>query len=548
MRTSNRPSLLALALGVAACGGDLDLAGVPESAPTEAPTEAEEPVAEQAAAVAIAGELRGLVTTTAADPTANRCVPNPVGQLQALRDHGDILGFNMGAGYPNPAPYSYHWQGIQRLPIGGGRLFAVSSSNAPATGGHLAIVQLGSRGTAGGRLRSNRLSTTTQDWNVQPAGSDGIVQDLLVNTVFNHPGGLQTLGRYLLVPLERTGDSADLARVYLYDTLGTTDPWSCNPATGVGCLTKKWGFVVGATGAGTVSAARLADGRYVMVTTRKGISTLEVHVSQAGKALTDPTAFGTWGSFEGLWNSTSPWEEYQNLSMLVGCDGQLYLLGSHNNGSEPWSVFGGWDEDWLDLFELHLVPSGTRNADGDPSLTVGLTKVANRHLYCGTSAGKTQCNLMAGGGAWVDPQGRLYFYATEHDNDGPGGSVKMMEFRPGNHLDDPGTSGVEGCPSLSSAYVELFDGTSYGGTSLMIDYADRLRRNYANFGTAFDFHDRARSARFCIPSGTRYRLWKDSNRTGASVDLVGTGARQSVSWSTNLQLSSGCYHNGTSCL
>lgn len=238
--------------------------------------------------LAIQSELKGMVTTTTT-ANVNRCTPNPVEQLRSLRDHGDILGFRMGVGYPDPDGDKYHWQGVQRLPIGGGRLLVVSSSTPASKGGHVAIVQLGSRSAAGGRLRSNRLSIRTQDWNVRTGGNDVIVQDLRVNTVFNHPGGLQTLGRYLLVPLEMTANSSDKARVYLYDSLGVRDPWSCNQATGAGCLRKVWGFVVAGTGAGTVSATRLDDGRYLMITTQKGITKFEVHVSQRGKALTDST-------------------------------------------------------------------------------------------------------------------------------------------------------------------------------------------------------------------------------------------------------------------
>lgn len=498
--------------------------------------------------LAIPGELKGRVTATTT-ANANRCVPNPVAQLRSLRDHGDILGFRMGAGYPDPGGDDYHWQGIQRLPIGGGRLLAVSSSTRASEGGHIAIVQLGSRGTVGGRLRANRLSTTTQDWKVRPGGNDVIVQDLRVNTVFNHSGGLQTLGRYLLVPLEMIADSSDKARVYLYDSLGTRDPWFCNQATGAGCLRKVWGFVVAGTGAGTVSAAQLDDGRYLMITTQKGITKFEVHVSQHSKALTDSTLFGSWGSYEALWvsrgiSSGEDWTDYQNLNLLTGCNGQLYLLASHK--SDGGLFFDS--EDWIDLFELHLVPDGKRNADGDPTLSVSLTKVASRHVYCRALGDETQCNLHAAGGAWVDPQGRLFFYALEHFNDGPNATVRMMEFRPGDHLDDPGTPPVEGCPTLPQAYVELFDGKSFGGNSLMIDYRERAKRNYDQFDTAFSFSDRTRSARQCIPAGYRYRLWGNINHSGPSFDLLGTGNRRSYQWPTETGFSSGCFHDGVRCL
>lgn len=516
--------------------------GVAPSLDSRAQPEAE--IADADVMLAFQTELKGMVTTTTT-ANVNRCTPNPVEQLRSLRDHGDILGFRMGVGYPDPDGDKYHWQGVQRLPIGGGRLLVVSSSTPASKGGHVAIVQLGSRSSAGGRLRANRLSVGTQDWNVRPRETDVIIQDLRVNPVFNHPGGLQTLGRYLLVPLEMTANSSDKARVYLYDSLGVRDPWSCNQTTGAGCLRKVWGFVVAGTGAGTVSAARLDDGRYLMITTQKEITKFEVHVSQRGKALTDSTLFGSWGSYEALWDSKGQeWTDYQNLNLLTGCNGQLYLLASHKSDGGPFFS----DEDWIDLFELHLVPDGKTNADGDPTLRVSLNKVAKRHVYCSTLGDKTQCNLQAAGGVWIDPQGRLFFYSVEHDNDGPNGSVKMMEFRPGDHLDSPGTPSVEGCPTLSKAYVELFDDAHFGGNSLMIDYFDRSKRNYDRFDTAFSFNDRTRSARQCIPAGYRYRLWINVRQTGPFFDLLGTGNRQSFEWPTRAGFSSGCFHDGVRCL
>jgi hypothetical protein len=309
-------------------------------------------------------------------------------------------------------------------------------------------------------------------------------------------------------------------------------------------LRKVWGFVVAGTGAGTVSAAQLDDGRYLMITTQRGITKLEVHVSQRGKVLTDPTLFGSWGSYEALWVGRFPdWTDYQNLNLLIGCNAQLYLLASHKSEAPVVPV-----EDLIDLFELHLVPDGKTNADGDPTLSVSLTKVANRHVYCSTLGDKTQCHLQAAGGAWVDPQGRLFFYAAEHDNDGPDGTVKMMEFRPGDHLDNPGTPFVEGCPTLPQAYVELFDGANHDGNSLMIDFRDRAKRNYDHFDTAFSFNDRTRSARQCIPAGYRYRLWININKTGPSFDLLGTGNRRSYQWPTKPGFSSGCFHDGVRCL
>jgi hypothetical protein len=114
----------------------------------------------------------------------------------------------------------------------------------------------------------------------------------------------------------------------------------------------------------------------------------------------------------------------------------------------------------------------------------------------------------------------------------------MMEFGPAN----PGVA----CSSIDNAWVALHDGNAYTGDVLWIDYADRHGRNYDNFTEAFEFNDITNSARFCLPTGSRYRLFFDSNRRGSWVDLVGNGAVQQINWGTWRGFSSGCFKDPTS--
>jgi len=55
----------------------------------------------------------------------------------------------------------------------------------------------------------------------------------------------------------------------------------------------------------------------------------------------------------------------------------------------------------------------------------------------------------------VTPSGGLLLYGTEHDNDGPGGSVKAEEFRPAPHRSS--------CTDINDAWVELYDDTGFDG-------------------------------------------------------------------------------------
>jgi hypothetical protein len=85
------------------------------------------------------------------------------------------------------------------------------------------------------------------------------------------------------------------------------------------------------------------------------------------------------------------------------------------------------------------------------SHSVAAALVVARMLHCSEGSGLSggrQCDFAAAAGAYVDRDGRLYYYATEHDAYGPGGSVRMMEFRPHDHLDHPGTASREGCATV----------------------------------------------------------------------------------------------------
>jgi hypothetical protein len=534
------------------------------------------------------GEIRGYVSQTyQPSDTArwdwNRCVPDPIGQVQRLRQRGEVVGFRMGAGHPEPSCNVFgcknHWQGIQRLPMAGRRYFVVSSRHNDAS--RFAVVHMGTRGQTGQRIRGNRMSTTTRDWNVQPSSTDAIVHTQLVNTSYIHPGGMQTLGRYLFVPLEEGGGTS---RVYNYDMGSITYPWSCNPATGAGCPRKLWGFVFTTTKAAVAAVAKVAhptgQDRYLLVTAQADSNVLEFYLSTPGLHVSHPDAFGAWGGYEAIFNRKT-YEAfrsyYQNLNLITACPGpgyeagQLYLLGTTQGK--------GSGTDVVDLFELSLAPISST------SYTAHIALVASKVLYCTAVSSTRQCDLDAAGGAYVDPDGRLLVYAAEYDNEGPPlptsiapfatPSVKMMEFRPVDHLDNPGTSAKEGCTSLADAFVELYDGylgATAGPTAalpttqngLLIDYRDRTRRNHGSFGTAYDMTDKILSIRYCIPPGYKFRLFSDANyssasayiatfRGDASIAGVGNpsnGTIQGYRWPSNRGWSSGCFMTatGSACL
>ncbi len=422
----------------------------------------------------------------------NRCVPNVASAVHGLRDHGDVLGF-----FPlgDPVSLSNHWQGIQRLALGDARSLVISQSGLTKA---FSVVEMGSRDAGGARFRSNRLAPNQSYPATPPPSSDRTIADVWLpsSLSYTHQGGLQAVGRFLAVPLEQSTTGAN-ARVVFYDV--------GNPAQPVLLATSQAGMT---QEAGTASLAKLADGRFLLIIGRADANNLEFYLSSATDLRLDGNTFqlvDTWNESE--LHSTfgdTEFANYQNLNLVSQCDGALFLVGTHLDSTTG--------QDWVDAHRV--------TAEGD---NIVITKVAKQHLYCGypspgyDSGTNRHCNLDAAGGVYVDPSGQLLVYGTEHDNDGPYGSVKMMEFRP--VFPNPG------CTSdIQQAFVELYDDSDFSDRGLMIDYPDAGKENYASFNNTEGFNDKASAIRYCIPPGWRFRLYEHSSYGGSYKQFGGQGA------------------------
>lgn len=439
--------------------------------------------------------LAGDASCTWGAAACNPPAPGLVDQFRSLRDHGDPMGFHLGRA-PDVS-LTKHWQGVQRLMTGEAKHLVVSRSGA-RTG--FAVVRMGSRLRGGERLRSNRIGARTAA--VAPPGSDVVVTTRPSPLGMDHAGGIQAVGNHLAVGFE--GDRG--SRVEFW---GVGDPEQPVRHASLAHET-------GVEGAGTVSIARLRDSRYLLIVGGKNANALDFYVTRpgAGSPATAPwTHVATWR--ESQLRSEIPGDRefgnYQNLNLITDERGTLFLIGTHKDSVR--------NTDWADLFRLDTL--------GDR--TPRVTKVAKRHLYCGIPSvllpggriiGGRQCDFDAAGGAYVSRFGRLLLYGTEHDNDGPGGTIKAMEFRGAPHRPT--------CANDIDAWVELYDDDGFDGDrSVMVDFLDRSKRDYENFDRVEAFEDKTSAAMWCLPKGWRYRLFEDKNRcSGRTVDLVGTGAPQ----------------------
>ena len=168
--------------------------------------------------------LRGEAALPATAPPKVYFAPDVVGQFNAITERADALGFGIGDS-ENPS-LCYHYQGIARSSgPGTPYLFVAKSGNEPPGlpcvqwcsdygvpctlvgdgPGSLVVVKMGSRGTDGERLRSNRLARNTETEDSAPDPADVVVKEIRStgwgSGRVRAPGGMQSW-RVLVVPLE----------------------------------------------------------------------------------------------------------------------------------------------------------------------------------------------------------------------------------------------------------------------------------------------------------------------------------------------------------
>ncbi len=362
-------SRAACALGVVAC------AAAPE-------VRAPEPCLDD---TCVRGETRCAYGSDSCTPP----VSDPVGQVEALRQRGDAIGFHRGTMTPTR---SKHWQSIQRLSGDAANWFVVTRSTSRVAEPDIGLVQIASRPSDGVALRANRERLRS------PPTGDRVAIDVDTGTGHTHAGGTQLVGRILAVPLEANVASSCVSILDLRDPAHPRIVGNVEHRVGAGTSAE----------AGTASLARLADGRYLLVIGRRDAETLDFYLSSGTDVLEAAT---TWIHHD-TWHvdelrtaiEDADYGDYQNLNFVTADTGQLFLLGLHEDGVL-------FKTHWADLFALRV---------GDD---VVMTKVAKRQLSCGRD-----CNLDAGAGAYVDPSARLLLYGIEHASNGPEGTVSVMEF------------------------------------------------------------------------------------------------------------------------
>lgn len=342
----------------------------------------------------------GWITTSTADPYANRCAVDPVSSITTLPNNPPyVMAYRSGSDAcsvfaPTTDNGMIHRQGIQRLTRGGQNYLLVTMSTKNGMRPGFEVITLGSRTGTTGLLGGN--VTPFQ----YPACADAVSRYHADDSTRDHAGGFQVNGDYAIVPLEASNDSVVAGFRTAQLSIPGTPTWSP-------MITRLRNQT---TNAGAASLTRLSNGQFMAMVFGNNSDDVEVFVSSDTNL---PGHNGSASSWISMASANTPFGggNYQGLQLITKCDGQLFVAGTHKD----------INTDWVDLWRVDLsvgyVPT--------------FTKVANRHMYCSTSnTGNTRyCDFQAGAGIYVNGSGGLHLYGVEHYNDGVSGTTRVVKVR-----------------------------------------------------------------------------------------------------------------------
>ncbi|HXU33400.1 MAG TPA: hypothetical protein VN851_22760 [Thermoanaerobaculia bacterium] len=161
-------------------------------------------------------------------------------------------------------------------------------------------------------------------------------------------------------------------------------------------------------------------------------------------------------------------------------------------------VFG--DHDRIDLF--HVDRQTTDCAPGDDIQLTMLVHGKRISPFPSTGGSDKLANTAAATGFHITPSGELIFYATEHDNDGPDGTVKAGEWRHRDmvregsptllptakidglfEVDEGRTTSLTGTAQapITKAWIQLYEGTDFHSLYPTVDFDDFDRDDFDDF-------------------------------------------------------------------
>ncbi|MFA5307162.1 MAG: hypothetical protein WC365_06975 [Candidatus Babeliales bacterium] len=305
-----------------------------------------------------------------------------------------FVGFNCCSFIP-VGGLSNHFQGIARLPeyLGLGNYVLVTGGNnhtdtdiefGPA--GHLFVICLASQSGSGpfeyGQSRADRIINVLNLTEDAPG--------------YTHPGGIQTCGKYLVVPMEGTGINGKI----IFYAMGTQ-----NNMLKLAKLPVE--IPVETQSCGAAALTRLTDGHYLVAhwsvstlflyySTRTDLEHEQLFIKIATITSADIIPSISWEYFQ-------PGQTPQNINLVNDENGTLYVLTNDNTGQYTPVIKG---TDFAALFKLDI-PENI-NPD-DPTGGCRLIYLSNRAFVCNRDA-----DFKAAAGFYIPNQKNIALYASYH--------------------------------------------------------------------------------------------------------------------------------------
>lgn len=486
--------------------------------------------------------------------------------------------------------------------------------------GSLTIVRMGSREKNGERLRSNRLKKgedlvdTFSDPDCVEDYPDCLTDVAVTHHRFNgvddwpiygHPESMQVLGKYLVVGVDtalvKSGDdwnrsstappmrvvfmdAADPEHLVIINQFVPSDPTAfTNPDQATREIN-----------GGIVAITPQANGRYLVMLTGASRSAIPFDVYnekiwffESNSTTSDPdgptdltkplkwTLIDTWQANEctpiidsqghiicppnrspdevyaGQDWPVSKGREHQMFNFIRqgDIDGTLYVAGAR--GGIDLVLGARIGDDILDLYRVDHVGNEIKL-----KLISSQTKDSHPNADASTFA-FGESNFAAASGFYISPSGEILFYATAHENGGPGGIATVGEWRhhnmvrpdsptllPGvtifppsggeftvNEGDSTTLAGLGQQPA-TKAWLQLYSDGDFSGRYVVIDFLDWSKDDFddfgelegSNFDAHFGFNNEASSARWFSPYGTHIRLnqypFDDGDYPGGDARLL----------------------------
>ena len=443
------------------------------------------------------------------------------GQLRALHQAGEYMAVRademdrlLYTTLPENADgFHNHFQGVQRLYHG--RHLVVSGSNwqAAPRGAEIYVAELGSRPeprSGAGPWLSNVARSS------EPAAEDRVVAGITVDPTLWHSGGMDVLGPVLAVPVEHnerpwveriaTGSGRsnrdDASAICFFDV---SDPTAPRFFRGAGERIERPGFKAGAA-----ALTRLPNGHYLCGAWSdddRGPMRLDLYLSEApvfdGRFRQTQDAVRSWVP-DGASPDTRAFP-FQAVNFLHDEDGRLYLVGFCKDG----------ETHCIELYTVDIPDAHRPPAAGAGIQQPVVRRVRPRITF---RCGNRHCDMRGASGAFVTEGGILVYSTAQYRGRKAGGTIPFCEFR----RPLAGVSPV----TAANAWVELYDGQGLAGATLTLTDlpGQGTIANYKHVRVGGrHFGDRVRSARYQLPPGLRYTLFKHQDFRDPLIALRGTG-------------------------